>query len=569
MKRCFQAAGLATFVCLALSVSVSAKVENPKVSARPPGQYGGTLTVAVTSDPKTFNIITATETSSTDALGFVFDGLMEVNGVTTEVEPALAERWVPSKDGLVWTFYLRKGVQWHDGAPFTADDVIFTFDVIYDPKVPNSMRDTFTIDGQPIKYEKIDAYTVRFTLPKPFAPMLRQLTTPIIPKHILEPVWKVGKFAEAWGIDTDPRRIVGTGPFQMVSYRPGQAIIFVRNSNYWKVDAKGKLLPYITRLNYLIVPDRETQSLKFRRGETDGISIKPAEYPQYKAGEKMGNYSVKDAGPTFSTNFVVFNQNPNLTRRPKLDWFTNVKFRQAAAYAIDKKSIIDSVYGGLAYPQWSPVSQPNRFFLNERVKTYPYSLKQAAAALAEGGFEKGPDDLLRDAKGNVVEFNLFTNSNTAERVAIGKLLKEDLEKLGMKVNFQPLDFNLLVEMLTTPKEWDAIIIGLTGGVDPHSSRNVWHSSGQLHMWWPRQDSPATAWETRVNELFDRGATTVDPVLRKRIYDEWQKIISEQVPLIYTVASSSIFAVRNTLRNVEPTAFGNYMHNIYEIWVTKR
>lgn len=147
---------------------------------------------------------------------------MRAYGKTTEVVPALAKSWEYSEDGLVWTFHLRRGVQWHDGQEFTADDVIFSFDLIYDDNVPNNFRDGLTIDGKPLKYEKVDNYTVRFTLPRVYAPLLRSLQVPIVPRHLLYGAWKAGEFNQMWGIDTDPRAIVGTAPFRILEHVPAQ-----------------------------------------------------------------------------------------------------------------------------------------------------------------------------------------------------------------------------------------------------------------------------------------------------------------------------------------------------------
>src|SRR5690606_4451456 len=116
--------------------------------------------------------------------------------------------------------------------------------------------------------------------------------------------------------------------------------------------------------------------------------------------------------------------------------------------------------------------------------------------------------LLRDPQGNVVRFNLVTNSGNTERETIGNLLAIDLAELGMDVNFQPMDFNTMVSQLLSGEGWEAIIIGLTGGVEPHGGRNVWHTTGELHMWNVGQESPATEWEARVDEIFELGATTL-------------------------------------------------------------
>lgn len=558
---------LVLMLSLALMVSITglAGAQALVVEAPTIGEFGGVLFSSQISDPKTFNPLIANETSSTDITDRIFDGLTTQNGITTEVEPALAESWEFNEDGTVWTFHLRQGVKWHDGEPFTAEDVIFTLDLIYDENIPNSTRDVLQVEGEPLQYRQIDEYTIEISMAKPFAPLLRQLSFEILPKHVLEGPYQAGTFNETWGINTNPREVIGTGAFRLAEYRPGERVVFERHNEYWKVDTAGNRLPYFDRMVRVIVPNLETQRLKFETGEIDFYGITPADFESLKSGEAKGNYTVYDGGPTFSTQFIVFNQNPNFVAEPKLSWFSNKAFRKAVAHAVDKQAIIDQVYAGHAEPQWSAVSTPNKAFLNDDVAQYPYDLDRAAKILADAGFTKGSDGLLRDANGNVVRFNLSTNSGNTERETIGNLLTIDLGDLGVDVNFQPLDFNTLVSQLVSGEGWDAIIIGLTGGVEPNSGRNVWHHTGDLHMWNVGQDSPATAWEARVNEIFDLGAVTLDPDARKALYDEWQAIIAEEVPLIYTVAPSSIAAVRNTLQNVEYTAFGGVMHNIEALW----
>ncbi len=170
------------------------------------GEHGGVLTVATISDPLTFNLAIANDASSSGVLGYLFEGLTEVSWLTDEVEPSLAESWEHSSDGLSWTFRLRTDVKWHDGAPFTAHDVEFTFNrIIYNDEIPTSSRAGFTfrfLDGEGVwqeaemSVETIDDYTVRFVLPVSFAPFLRSMGTAIYPQHILERAVEDGVFAE-------------------------------------------------------------------------------------------------------------------------------------------------------------------------------------------------------------------------------------------------------------------------------------------------------------------------------------------------------------------------------------
>ncbi|MFQ6066125.1 MAG: ABC transporter substrate-binding protein [bacterium] len=559
---------LGSCVLLSLSSPLVAEVENPKVMEGEVGKYGGTLVWSVFgSGPKTFNLPISQETSSSVPLSFLFDGLTEENRVTTEIEPSLAESWEFSEDGLVWTFHLRKGVTWFDGERFTADDVVFTYnDIIYNEDIICGMRDLLTIEGKRIKVEKVDDYTVRFTLPVPYAPLLRHVGTAIMPKHILEDAVREGTYMSTWGVDTPPKQLIGTGPYMMTEYIPADRIVYKRNPHYWKVDKEGNPLPYLDGMIILIVPSQDTELLKFQAGEIDVYGMRGADYATLKPGEKKGNYSVVKGGPTLGSSFVVLNwSHPDPV---KFKWFNNLQFRKAIAYAIDRQTFIDNVMYGFGEPQWSPVSIAVKTFHNPEVKKYPYDLDQARRILREAGFIL-KDHRLYDPEGNKVEFELWTVSGNTTWTALGTLIADDLAKLGMTVHFQPRDFNLLVQRLTTkPRgEWDAIIIGLTGGVEPHGGANVWKTDGELHSW-NYDPENRYDWELKIDELFNKGVQELDPKKRKLIYDQWQLIVSENLPFIYTASSVYLTAVRNTIKNIRLPAYGGLLWNMEQLYLEK-
>ena len=548
----------------------------PTLAQTQSSKYGGQLVLATTSDPKSFNDIIAKETSTTTVTGLLFEGLTTTNALTTQVEPHLAKAWEVSSDGLTWTFYLRGDVKWFDGTAFTADDVVFTFnDLIYNSDIPSSAKDVFTIDGQVFQVKKIDDYTVQFILPVKFAPFLRGMSQAILPKHILQKAVDEGKFNFTWGIDTPPKDIIGTGPFKLVDYRPGNRMIFERNSDYWKNSKEGDALPYLDRVVYLIVQNTDTALLKFLDGELDSYGVGGNEYALLKPLEAKKNFTIYDTGPAFGTNFITFNQNQGMNPKigepfvepQKLKWFTNIQFRRAVAHAIDKSKIIEIVMNGFGYSQDAAMSPGAGFFYNPNVTRYDYDLSAAQKILNEAGFiDRNKDGALEDSEGNNVQFNLYTNAGAPERVQIAGIIRHDLEKLGMKVNFQVLEFNTLVSKLTATYDWDAVILGLTGGIEPHFGKNVWTSDGGLHMWYPQQKTPATPWEKRIDQIFSQGVQELDEHKRKVLYDEHQQIVAENLPLIYTVLNSQLFAVRNKFENLKPTSYGGVFHNLEEIYI---
>lgn len=552
---------------------VLASVSEGQVNPGP--RRGGQVVLSVTSDPKTFNPVISKDAVTSAIIGNIFEGLTRLNARTLQPEPNLAESWEVSQDGLVWTFHLRQDARWSDGAAFTADDVVFTYnDLYYNPDIPNSAADTLLIEGRPIRVEKVDDHTVRFILPLKFAPFLMSVGYDILPRHRLKSVVAAGEFNSAWGIDTGPRDIVGTGPFLLSAYQPGQRVVLNRNPDYWKKSASGDPLPYLDRLVYLIVQNSDVQLLKFLDGELDALTLNGIDFPLLKPREQQDGFIVYEVGEDIASSFLFFNQNPGVhpeTGVPfadpvKLAWFTDPRFRKAVAHAVDRDKMIEINMSGLGYIQHSALTPGKGFYHNPDVVKYDYNPEKSRAILAEAGFTYGDGGRLRDPGGNAVEFNLFVSAGSEGTGTMAGIVKADLEAVGMKVNLKFLEFNTLVRKIDATFDWDAIILGLTGGgPDPNFSKNVWMSSGQLHMWNPRQAEPATGWERRVDEIFNQGVQELDVNRRKELYDEFQYIISDQLPLIYLVINAKMYAIRERFGNLDPVLYGA-LHNLDEIYV---
>lgn len=528
------------------------------------GKEGGQIRFILSSDPKTLNPALAQETSSTAVLSDLFTGLTKTDLKSMKVVSDLAERWEEKDGGKVYIFHLRKGIHWSDGAPFSADDVVFTYKDIYlNPQIPNSTGDMFKgilKSQEDVKnfVRKIDQYTVEFRLPSPFAPFLNALSAPILPKHKLEKYVKEGAFMTAWNVNTDPKEIVGTGPYVIKRYIKGVLVEYTANPYYYEYDQKGIRLPYIKSKIGYIVQDPDTSLLKYSLGEIDYMGVRPQDVLFMS---KMKETTLFDMGPTPSTTFLAFNMNPRADiPKYKLKWFQNREFRRAISHAIDRIGMCYLVYNGLAEPLYGPITPANRPYYEDGLfPVYDYNLKKAKAILENIGFRDiDGDGWLEDQEGHKVEIVLLTNAGNKEREAMGNMIKEDLEKIGIKVIFRPIDFNTLVGRLTSPPySWEAVIIGLTGSMDPHFGRNVWHSSGTLHMWNPRQEKPLTEWEKRIDELFDKGAIETDQEKRIMFYREAYRMIAEEQPIIFLTTPKSMLAARDKFGNLFPTVWGWY------------
>ncbi|MFH1519704.1 MAG: ABC transporter substrate-binding protein [Candidatus Omnitrophota bacterium] len=538
------------------------------------GKAGGELILPAISDPKSFNPIVAQETSTTQITGYIFEGLTRTHPITLEVMPNLAKEWETS-DGKEWIFHLGKGILWNDGEEFTAKDVVFTFeDLIYNPDIPTSSRDIFTIDGKEIVVEEIDSHTVKFTLPFTFAPFLRALSHDILPRHKYASLVERGKFSFALGLDSKPQDIVGTGAFRLKSYFPGERVVLEKNPFYWKKDTCGRSLPYLEAVIFKVVPNPDTALLKFLEKEVDYYSVRPQDLGILGPDQDKGNFSIYNAGPSLGSNFVVFNQNPGTnphTKKPfiepyKLAWFKNRNFRKAIAYAINREKIIDILMNGLGIPQYSPLSPANTYYYNDKVKQHSYNPLEAKHLLSEIGFiDRDGDGVLEDEAGKALEIIFFTNANDTQRVQIATLVKKDLETIGVKIHFLPLDFNNLVSKLTATLDWEMILIGLTGGVEPYFGKNVWSYKGNLHMW-NLSKEPLDQYEIEIENIFNQTARIMDEEERKVLFARWQEIASQELPLVYTAIPYSIYAVRNKFGNLYPTIYGGAFSEIEHIYL---
>ena len=537
------------------------------------GTPGGALTIATISEPLTFNLAISNDASSSGVLGYLFEGLTETSWLTDRVEPALAESWDRSDDGMTWTFHLRRDVTWHDGEPFTAHDVDFTFNrIIYNHDIPASSRSTFDFrylddngDWQESHMDvvAIDDHTVEFRLPVPFAPFLRSMGTAIYPRHILEQHVDDGTFVDTWDIDTDPAEIIGTGPFTIESYEPGERVVLARNPNYWLTDDEGNRLPYLDEIVHVIVADLEAELDKFLAGESDSHGVLGEEYAELEPLQEEGNFTIHRRGPGFGTTFLGFNVNPGTdpeTGEPyvageKLEWFGNVQFRQAVAHSIDKDTIIAEVQHGLGYPQWSSVSPAAGDFHNPDVRRYEYDLDRANEILDGLGWTDTDGDGTReDGDGNEIEFTLVTNEGNSVREEVGRTVRQGMEQIGIRADFELVDFGDLVSQLTRSYDWEAMIIGFTGGTDPYSGINFWHSSEALHLWYPNQPQPATEWEAEIDELYVMGSQELDHNVRVGHYQRAQEVAAENVPVIYTTLAERLSATRNVFGNATPTLY---------------
>lgn len=545
------------------------------------GKLGGSLVASTIGEgPKTFNPFNTKDNISAMMSEVMYDGLLTTHPVTGQPIPKLAKSF--SVNGNDYIIHLRHGIKWSDGKPITADDVVFTWqNIIFDGFGNTSTRDSIIIDGKLPTVKKIDDYTVEFKTPQPFAPFIRMLSTPIAPKHIFEPAVKKGKeyFETFLSTNIDPKTLVISGAFKLKEYVPAQRVVFERNPNYYMINKNNQKLPYLDKLVYLIVGDINNEVLKFEGGELDTIGLQGANVARFKELEKHSNFKVYNLGPDTGTMFVSFNLNNRKDKNGKYfvdlkkqRWFQDKNFRQAVDYAIDRKNMVLNIANGLAAPLYTAESL-NSIYLNKNLKPYDRNIEKSKDLLKKSGYWWDKKGHLMDKFGNHVEFNLFTNAGNTEREAIGVMVKQDLEDLGMKVNFKPIEFNSLVNKLVNTSDWDIVIMGLTGSpLEPNGGKNVWMSNGTLHMFNQRPagytKDDRYSWEKNLDYLYTQGALATTFEARKKFYDEYQKIVYEEKPFVYIYSPLRITAIRTKFKNVFPTSLGGVTYNIEEIYEVK-
>lgn len=547
------------------------------------------LVQAILSGPKTFNPVISQDATSSSVGNMIFAGLTEQDPFTAEIKPALAKSWTISEDKLRIVFTLKEGLKWSDGHPLTADDVDFTYNQLYlNEAIPSGMRDVLRIGQSRAlpKVRKINDLQVEFTLPEPFAPFFGTSGANILPAHILrETVEKKDRdgnllFLSTWSVDTPLDKIVASGSYKLRNYATSERVVFERNPYYWKKNAENQL-PYIGKVVWQIVESTDTSLIQFRSGGLDSVSVTPEYFSLLKKEEERGNFTIYNGGPDYGNIYITFNLNTGSRNgKPLVDpiksrWFNNLKFRQAIAYGIDRQRMVNNIYRGLGEPQNSFVSVQSPFYY-KGLKGYNYEPEKAKQLLKEAGFKYNQKQQLLDSQGNRVNFTLATNSGNKVREAMGSQIAEDLGKIGIKVDYSPLAFNVLTNKLSNSLEWECILLGFTGGNEPNSGANIWAPDGSLHMFnqkpkpgqKPLKGRKVEDWEEEIGQLFIKGARELEEEKRKAIYSEIQALVEEKVPFIYLVTPLALGAVRNNIQTIEYSALGGAFWNLDELKITE-
>ena len=353
-------------------------------------------------------------------------------------------------------------------------------------------------------------------------------------------------FAQAWPATTGVEQVLGLGPYRVQSYSEN-TLQLVRNPHYWVKDAGGTRLPYLDEVRVRFVSDDERALSDFSSGTTQLLLPKPQDLPLLNGEtgvlDNAGSYRSVASTATLGTDFVVFNQDaPNPVLRAL---FRNLSFRQAVAHTLDRKQLIDAALQGAGVALDGPV-YPNSAFHVSGLTRYPFDLKRAAELLDQAGYkDRDHDGLREDENGNVLRFKLVFNEDNALRARTAEQLQRNLKQLGVTVSVEAVTFERLLQSVFGGA-YQVAVMGLSGGVDPHGGINMWRLGGPLRLW--RLRSAPEAWEQRVATLFQQAVATLDAEQRQQLYAEFQRLVTQHVPLIYTVEPLQTVAYDNELNN---------------------
>jgi len=518
--------GRRKFLCLVVWLSL--------VPAPSRAQSGGQLRLVLYAEPKTFNPLLVADGAS-DTVRYLTGGvLIRVDRQTQKFVPELAVSWKVSDAGRKISFDLRQNVLASDGTPFSSDDVAYTMKALMDPQLHSPTGDTFRSADGPVEVTSQGPYKVTIVFPGPIAGLERLFDqVAILPSH------------------SPQTEAVTFGPFYMADHKAGTSILLKKNPNFWKHDAQGKRLPYLDSIELEILQNRDTELLRFRRGEIHLINRLDAEYFDHLAAD--GSHGAKDLGPSFDTEMMWFNQvaaSPISASRKS--WFGSAHFRKAVSEAISRDDLSRLAYNGHASPAGGPVTPANQFWLNKSLKPPVYDPSAALRRLQADGFRFDGKTLF-DRAGQRVEFSIITNAGNKPRERMAAMIQQDLSKIGIQLNVVTLDFPSLIERITRTFNYDACLLGVVNvDLDPDSQMNVWLSSAANHPWNPEQKSPETSWEAEIDKLMRKQSSSLDLQVRKEAFDRVQQIVWDEAPIIYLVHKNALIAVSPALRNVAPT-----------------
>ncbi|MBN1141127.1 MAG: peptide-binding protein [Deltaproteobacteria bacterium] len=517
----------------------SCSPEQPVVVAEEPARppvHGDTIIMGSNADAVTLLPVLASDGTSSSVNSLIYNGLVRY-GKNLEIEGDLAESWELSPDGLTLTFHLRKGVTWHDGHPFTAADVLFTYRLYIDPKTPTAYAERYR---QVEQAWTPDPHTFVVRYAKPLASALSSWGLDIQPRHLLEHV-EITKSP----LSSAP---VGTGPFVFREWRRGERIVLEANPDYFEGS------PYLKRVVFRVVPDPTTMFLELQTGGIDEMGLTPLQYARQSDTFNFRRNFRKYRYPAMAYTYLGFN-----LRQPL---FQDKRVRQALSYAIDRQEIVKGVLLGLGQVANGPYV-PGTWPHNPGVGYYPYQPDQARELLRQAGWQDSDGDGILDREGRPFSFTIVTNQGNDQRIKAGEIIQRRLREVGIEVRLRVIEWASFLKEFINPGKFEATLLGWTVPPDP-DGYNVWHSSktkvGELNF--IHFNNP------EADELLEQGRRTLDQEQRRKIYFRFQEILAEEQPYAFLYVPDALPVVAARFRGIEAAPIG-IMHNFIRWHVPER
>lgn len=497
--------------------------------------YGDALSSSSIAEP--INLIPAisSDSASHQVAGYIYNGLVKYDK-DLNLTGDLASKWEISKDNKSITFYLKKGVKWHDGVEFTAEDVKFTYEFMISDDTPTS----YDGDFRKIKdFQVIDNYTVKVTYDKPYAPALNSWGMWIMPSHLLKNTSATKS--------TLQRKPIGTGPYILDEWDTGKSITLKAFDDYFE----GK--PKIERIIFRIIPDQATQFMELLNGSIDIMGLNPMQAAKQTSNSRYINqyntYSYLDSAYTY----VGY----NLRKAP----FDDVLVRRALSYATPKEDIVNGIIFGKGQVATGPY-KPNTYWYNPNVERYDYNIEKAKSLLAQAGYKDSNNDGILEKNGKKLQFDLITNQGNTTRSQIAEILQRSWAEIGVKVNIRILEWATFINEYINKGNFDAIVMGWNIVQDPDIF-DVWSSSrcggnGLNFICYKNEE---------VDRLLEVGQSTYDNAERKKAYDKIQEILAEDAPYTFLYVPDSNTALSKRFRNINPAPAG-ISYNFIDWYVPK-
>jgi peptide/nickel transport system substrate-binding protein len=506
-----------------------------------PGNTGGEIIYQQSTDIGTVNTVLSSDVYSAYITGFIFETLIGASVVDGRDTPTgLADGWEISADGLEYTIFLNPNVTWHDGTPFTADDVVFTFDAAL-AEDSQSVRKT-TIDSVLDRYEKVDDHTVKFYALAPSGIFLTEALGQfgIMPKHIWESVAPVDWPSDGGSTGTDPSRVIGTGPFKFEEWKLGETVTVVKNENYWQPEE----VPYIDRFIYQVVAESSSVLAALQTGGTD-----IGEVPFAEADALQESNPELQVVPYDTTSMNYYHCNQDET---KTELYTDVRVRQAMLYALDRTLLADMVYFGYAIladgtqPVLSIAYDPSK------VNTiYNYDPEMAMSLLEEAGWVDSDGDGIREKDGQKLTMDVIYSEGTATYPVQIPYMQDAWREVGIEAITSAIPFQSLLDA-TDAGNYGVCVQGFQWSID----------GGQDAMFWSEMTPPTGFNSMRYSNpdydaLVIPSKTEVDQEKRIEILHEMSNIVNDDAAIGINVFRQNIMAASPRVHNFFPNGYGAF------------